>query len=60
MGGKMSDLNKSYLGYRPKQDNLVKLTQYLTAKNADKTNKNVSLNKLTKLSTNQVLKNKRF
>jgi hypothetical protein len=60
MGSKMSDLNKSYLGYRPKQDNLVKLTQYLTSKNADKTNKNVSLNKSTKLSSNQVLKNKRF
>jgi hypothetical protein len=56
----MDHISKSYLGYRPKQDNLVKLTQYLTAKNADKTNKNVSLNKLTKLSTNQVLKNKRF
>jgi hypothetical protein len=55
----MDNINKFY-GYQPKQDNLVKLAQYLTAKNADKANKNGNLNKLTKLSTNQVLKNKRF
>lgn len=51
---------KTYIGYQPKKDNLVKLAQYLMVKNADKTNKNANSTKLTKLSTNQILKNKRF
>ncbi len=36
----MGNLNKTYLGYKPKDDNVVKLAQYLAVKNAFKDNKN--------------------
>ena len=36
----MGNLNKTYLGYRPKNENLTKLAQYLSIKGADKTVKN--------------------
>lgn len=52
--------NKSYLGYKPKDNNLVKLTQYLRAKNGDKTVKNAEVTKSISLSQNKILKNKRF
>jgi hypothetical protein len=53
--------NKSYLGYKPKDNNLVKLAQYLHVKNADKTANNANNNKITTLLTkNSPLKNKRF
>jgi hypothetical protein len=52
--------NKSYLGYKPKDNNLVKLAQYLRVKNADKTVKNAELTKSISLSQNKVLQNKRF
>ena len=56
----MGDLNKTYLGYRPKNENLTKLAQYLSIKNADKTAKNANQTKSISLSENKVLKNKRF
>ena len=56
----MGDLNKTYIGYKPKDNNLVKLERYITLKNTIKLYKNVTNDKMTKLSTNQVLKNKRF
>ena len=56
----MGNLNKTYLGYRPKNDNLTKLAQYLTAKNGSKTVNNASNAKFANLSSNKVLKNKRF
>lgn len=56
----MGTLNKTYLGYRPKDDNIVKLAQYLAAKNALKDNKNAKNNQFTKLSSNKIMKNKRF
>lgn len=53
--------NKSYLGYRPKDNNLVKLAQYLSIKNANKAVKNADNSKVTTLLTkNSPLKNKRF
>ena len=52
--------NKTYLGYRPKNENLTKLVQYLTAKNGSKTVKNALNAKFANLSSNKVLKNKRF
>lgn len=52
--------NKKYYGYKPKDDNLVKLAQYLTVKNAKSIDKNALNERVTKLSTNKVLKNKRF
>ena len=56
----MGALNKSYLGYKPKDDNLVKLARYLTAKNALKTDKTKANNKFENLSSNKIMKNKRF
>jgi hypothetical protein len=53
--------NKSYIGYKPKNTNLTKLAQYLSAKNADKALKNADNSKVTTLLTkNSALKNKRF
>jgi hypothetical protein len=51
---------KTYYGYKPKEDNLVKLAQYLRVKGALSNDKNAVNDKVTKLSTNKVLKNKRF
>jgi hypothetical protein len=56
----MGNLNKTYLGYKPKDDNLVKLTQYLRAKNALSTDKNAKNTKFTNLASNKILRNKRF
>lgn len=52
--------NKKYYGYKPKEDNLDKLQRYLLNKNAKQTDKKQVNDRFTKLSTNQVLKNKRF
>jgi hypothetical protein len=56
----MGNLNKTYLGYRPKDDNITKLAQYLAAKNGFKTVKNAANTKFTNLASNKILKNKRF
>jgi len=56
----MGNLNKTYLGYRPKDDNITKLAQYLAAKNGFKDVKNAQNNKFTNLASNKILKNKRF
>lgn len=56
----MGDLNKTYYGYKPKEDNLAKLQRYLLSKNADKTQINSKSTKVANLSSNKVLKNKRF
>jgi hypothetical protein len=47
---------KNYIGYKPKDDNLAKLTRYLLSKTQNKTLKKTTLSK----SANSVLKNKRF
>lgn len=52
--------NKSYLGYRPKDNNITKLAQYLRVKGADKAQNNAVNNKFTNLALNKILKNKRF
>lgn len=52
--------NKKYYGYKPKDNNLVKLQHYLQVKNANQTQKTQITDKTPKLLTNQVLKNKRF
>ena len=52
--------NKTYYGYKPKEDNLVKLKRYLTLKSADKNGIKPLNDKVAKLSTNKVLQNKRF
>ena len=56
----MGDLNKTYLGYKPKDDNIVKLTQYLRAKGALTAQKNALNAKFTSLTSNKILSNKRF
>jgi hypothetical protein len=56
----MGDLNKTYLGYRPKNENLTKLAQYLSVKNAGKAQNNAKNSQFTNLASNKVLKNKRF
>jgi hypothetical protein len=56
----MGNLNKTYLGYRPKDDNVVKLAQYLASKNGSKTVKSASNTKFANLSSNKIMKNKRF
>jgi hypothetical protein len=56
----MGNLNKTYLGYRPKNENITKLAQYLRAKGALSTDKSAVNNKFTNLASNKVLKNKRF
>lgn len=52
--------NKSYLGYRPKDNNVTKLAQYLRVKNAVTAVKNASNAKFTSLASNKILSNKRF
>jgi hypothetical protein len=52
--------NKSYLGYRPKDNNVTKLAQYLRVKGADKAQNNASNAKFTNLASNKILRNKRF
>ena len=52
--------NKTYYGYKPKENNLTKLQRYLLTKNVKQTDKKQINDKVAKLSTNQVLKNKRF
>ena len=56
----MGNLNKSYLGYKAKDDNVVKLAQYLRVKSALSNDKSALNNKFTKLSSNKIMKNKRF
>jgi hypothetical protein len=58
--GALMEQNKSYIGYKPKDNNLVKLAQYLRVKNADKTVKNAGQAKTISLSQNKILQNKRF
>lgn len=52
--------NKTYIGYKPKDDNLVKLARYLTAKNGFKDAKNANNNRFTNLASNKIMNNKRF
>lgn len=52
--------NKTYLGYKPKDDNITKLAQYLRAKGALPAQKNAVNTKFTNLALNKILKNKRF
>ena len=52
--------NKTYYGYKPKEDNLVKLQRYLLNKNAKQTDKKQINDRVAKLSSNKVLQNKRF
>jgi hypothetical protein len=52
--------NKTYYGYKPKENNLVKLQRYLLSKNTDQTVKTQVNEKVAKLSSNKVLQNKRF
>ena len=52
--------NKTYYGYKPKDDNLVKLQRYLLTKNAKQTDKKQTNDRVAKLSSNKVLQNKRF
>ena len=60
----MGDLNKTYLGYKPKDNNVAKLAQYLRAKqplvSALSADKNALNNRFTSLSQNKILSNKRF
>ena len=56
----MGNLNKTYLGYKAKDDNIIKLAQYLRAKNGFKDAKNAQNNKFTNLTSNKILRNKRF
>ncbi len=56
----MGNLNKTYLGYKPKDDNVVKLAQYLAVKNTFKDSKNAKSKQYTKLSSNKIMNNKRF
>jgi hypothetical protein len=52
---------KSYLGYKPKKDNLVKLTEYLAVKTNFNAVNLTDKNKVTKCTAqNNILKNKRF
>ena len=52
--------NKTYLGYRPKDNNITKLAQYLRAKGALPAQKSAVNNKFTNLASNKILRNKRF
>lgn len=53
--------NKSYLGYRPKSDNIIKLTQYMRTKGAVSAVKQRGNTKGTiGGASNDPLKNKRF
>ena len=52
--------NKTYIGYAPKDDNIVKLTQYLRAKGVLTAPKNALNTKFTNLASNKILRNKRF
>jgi hypothetical protein len=56
----MGDLNKTYLGYKPKDNNVTKLAQYLRAKGAITAVKNTVNAKFTSLASNKILSNKRF
>ena len=56
----MGNLNKTYLGYKPKDDNIVKLAHYLAVKSDFKANKNAKNKQYTKLSSNKIMNNKRF
>lgn len=52
--------NKTYYGYKPKEDNLVKLQRYLLNKTTKQTDKKQINDRVAKLSSNKVLQNKRF
>jgi len=52
--------NKTYIGYRPKNNNVTKLAQYLRAKGALSAQKNAVNAKFTNLTSNKILSNKRF
>ena len=56
----MGDLNKTYLGYKPKDNNVTKLAQYLRAKGVLPAQKNALNTKFTNLASNKILRNKRF
>ena len=56
----MGDLNKTYLGYKPKDNNVTKLAQYLRVKGALSAGKNALNAKFTNLASNKILRNKRF
>ena len=56
----MGNLNKSYLGYKAKDDNVIKLAQYLRVKGVLTAPKNALNDKFTKLSSNKIMKNKRW
>lgn len=60
-GGKcITAINKSYLGYAPKNNNVSKLTQYLMSKNALSAAKNAVGKQTTQLLSNKIMQNKRF
>ena len=54
----MAQLNKTYVGYKPKDDNITKLASYLRIKNVNSTKSNVS--RTTPNNQQNILKNKRF
>jgi hypothetical protein len=58
--GDLMEQNKTYLGYRPKDNNITKLAQYLRAKGALPAQKSAVNNKFTNLASNKILRNKRF
>ena len=54
----MAQLNKTYVGYKPKDDYITKLASYLRIKNVNSTKSNVS--RTTPNNQQNILKNKRF
>jgi len=54
----MKQLNKTYIGYKPKDDNITKLARYLRTNNVNSTTANVS--RTTPNNQQNILKNKRF
>ena len=56
----MGHINKTYLGYKPKDNNVTKLAQYLRVKGALTAPKNALNAKFTNLASNKILRNKRF
>lgn len=52
--------NKTYYGYKPKEDNLAKLQRYLLTKTVKQTDKKQISDRIANLSSNKVLQNKRF
>ena len=56
--------NKTYMGYRPKEENIIKLSEYVSkrGKSVENPAQNSTLNtkSLTALTKQSPLKNKRF